>query len=119
MATQDSWSDFFTRLSNNKSYKVDKKEGFMKKMLGKTKNICKNVYELSLSFIKSFFESFRQMWIGKPTKSGISKHAGKGLIMFSTLATSILTANTILRAKNLAKDLNKKTIDETKESMVI
>jgi hypothetical protein len=60
------------------------------------------------------------MWSGKEGDYGFfRKHAGKGFISLAALSTIFLTANTIVRAKNMAKNNNKATIDKTKESTVI
>ena len=47
------------------------------------------------------------------------KHSGKALLGLATAITAFTTANTILRAKNMAKNINEQTIDKTKESTVI
>ena len=47
------------------------------------------------------------------------KHCGKAFAIFTALLTTVLTANTILRAKNMAKNNNKLTIDDKKEVTVI
>ena len=47
------------------------------------------------------------------------KHAGKAYVLFAAVLTSLLTANSIIRAKNMAKNTNLNTIDKNKESMVI
>jgi hypothetical protein len=47
------------------------------------------------------------------------KHSGKAFVLSAAALTAFLTGNTILRAKNMAKNTNQKTIDDTKESTVI
>jgi hypothetical protein len=83
------------------------------------KNFGENTWDVTKTFFKSLGRSIKEMWNGNPAHTGYMKHAGKGLLLFATILTSVLTANTIIRAKNMAKNLNAKTIDKTKESMVI
>ena len=47
------------------------------------------------------------------------KHFGKAFVGFTVLLTSVLTANTIIRARNMAKDNNKNTINKKKGCMEI
>ncbi len=117
LANQDAWLDFFTTLDNKKHFKASSDTGFIGKIFGKTKTLCENVFNATISFVKSFANACSQMWKGNPTKNGFSKNAGKYFILFSTAMTSILTANSIIRARNMAKNTNKNTIDKSKEIM--
>jgi len=119
MATQDAWLDFFSTLGNKKQYVAKEGENFVTRVINKTKNFTKNIWNGSIALIKAFGKSFKQLWQGNASKSGFPKHAGKALILFSTLVTSVLTANTIIRARSLAQNNNKKTIDNKKESIEI
>ena len=119
LAMQDTWLDFFESISNRKHYHAAKNEGFASKTAGKIKTLAVNTWNISKQLCKSGIESFKQLWKGNPAHTGIRKHAGKGLLGLSIAVTAALTANTIIRAKNMAKNLNAKTIDKTKESMVI
>lgn len=119
MAMQDSWQEFFNSISNRNKYKPDKESGFFKKAFGKISNFVKNVWKISCSFVKSFFNSIGEMWGGKNEYNGFMKHAGKIFISLSALVTAVLTFNAIMRARNMAKNNNKDTIDRSKESMVI
>jgi hypothetical protein len=119
LATQDAWLDFFTTLENKKHFKSSADMGLLQKIYGKTKVFCENFIDGSLSFIKSFVKSCSQMWKGKPASEGFSQKAGKYFILLSTAVTTILTANSILRAKNMAKEVNKNTIDKSKEVVEI
>lgn len=119
LAMQDTWGDFFDAVSNRKLYKTGNDEGFLSRHSGRAANFGKNCYLLTKEFIKSLGRSFKQLWNGNPAHSGFMKHSGKALLAFSTLVTAGLTANSIYRAKNMAKNLNTNTIDKTKESTVI
>ncbi len=119
MAMQDSWQEFFNSISNRHKYTSDKNSGFIKNACGKTGNFLKNIWKISCSFVKSFFNSIGDMWRGKNDYNGFMKHAGKIFITLSALTTAVLTSNAIMRARNMAKNNNKDTIDRSKESMVI
>ena len=119
LAMQDSWNEFFESVSNRKRYVAKPEEGFVSKLVGKTKNFGINTWNLSKDFVKSSVKSCKQIWTGKETDSGVMKHSGKALVLFATLLTAGLISNSIIRAKNLAKNNNIKTIDESKESTVI
>lgn len=119
LAVQDSWKDLFNQISNRKKFVPTKDAGVGKKMAARTKNFCSNTWNIAISFIKSFFNSFVEMWRGKEGKHGFPKHAGKCLISIAALTTATLTSNAIIRAKNMAKNNNSNTIDKTKESTVI
>lgn len=119
LAMQDAWTEFFNAFSNRARYHASQNEGFFSKLAGKTKNLGKNTWNLSKDLVKSFGKSCKQLWCGDPAHSGFMKHSGKALIGLSTLVTVGLTANSIIRAKDMAKNKNLETIDKTKESTVI
>jgi len=119
MAVQDSWKEFFNSISGRQKYLPDNNAGLFKNLLNRFKNTVKNTLKISASFIKSFFKSFAQMWQGKDKYNGFMKHSGKLLISMAAITTSVLTANSIIRAKNMAKNTNKETIDKSKETTVI
>ena len=110
LAVQDTWGDFFDSISNRTRAK-----GFKNKV----KAFGENTVDITKNFCKSFGKSCKELWTGKPGTAGFKKHAGKSYIMFAALLTAALTGNTILRAKNMAKDKNKNVIDPSKESTVI
>ena len=111
LAAQDSWLNFFDAISSRKRYG----KGFKQK----TKNFATNTWEITKSFFKSLGKSFKTLWTGDSCRKGYMKHAGKGLLSTAVLLTAGLTANSIIRAKQMAKNKNLKTIDKTKESTVI
>ena len=119
LAMQDSWLDFFDSISNRAKYVSKDSESFITKFGGKIKNFGKNSWDITKQFIKSTLNSFKELWIGNPARTGIRKHFGKGLIGIASLATVVLTANTVKKAKGMAKNNNVNTIDDTKESTVI
>ena len=119
MAVQDSWIDFFNSVSNRTKFVAEKDSGFFKKLGGRCKNAGKNLWNMTVAMVKSFFNSFVQLWKGKEGANGFVKHSGKALISLAALATTVLTANSIIRAKNMAKNSNLNTIDKSKESTVI
>ena len=106
LAAQTPWVDMFEAFSNR-----TKGKGI--------KNFGKNIWETSRNFGNAFIKSCKSLWTGENSRSFLGKHSGKGLIGLAVLLTSVLTANSIIRAKNMAKNKNKNTIDETKESTVI
>lgn len=119
LAMQDNWTDFFDSISNRKHYTAKADEGFISKMSGKIKTFGENAYDITKTFGRSGIRSCKSLWRGKPSDSGFMKHSGKAFIGFAAGLTALLTANTIIRAKNMAKNNNKQTIDKTKESTVI
>lgn len=114
LATQDAWLDFFTTLNNKKHFKAKPDGNFMTKILGRIRTLVENAYDGTISFAKSFINACSQMWNGNPAKEGFSKHAGKSFILFSAGLTALLTANSIIKAKNMAKDKNVNSIDKSK-----
>ena len=88
-------------------------------MSGKVKTFWNNAYDISKTFLKSLGRSCKSLWRGNPADNGFMRHSGKAFVTFAAVLTTILTANTIIRAKNMAQYKNKNTIDKTKESTVI
>jgi hypothetical protein len=86
---------------------------------GKTKVFAENTWNLTKEFSKSTVKACKQLWNGNSAHSGFKKHSGKALVGFAAILTTLLTANTIIKAKNMAKNNNLKTIDKNKESTVI
>lgn len=119
MAVQDCWKDFFNTISNRQKFVKDKNSGIVKNTAGRAKTATKNIWKASASFIKTFFDSFAQMWRGKNGSEGFGKHAGKSFISVAAISTLILTLNVIIRAKKMAYNSNSKLIDTSKESTVI
>ena len=119
LAMQDSWLDFFEAYSKRSHYINGENKGFFSKVIGKTKVFCKNTFNLTKEFGKSAINASKELWNGNPAHAGFMRHSGKALIGFATLVTTLLTANTIKRAQNMAKNNNIKTIDKKKESTVI
>ena len=103
------WTEFFNACSNRAHYHASQNEGLFSKFAGKTRIFGKNTYNLSKDFIKSFCKSCKQLWNGDVRHEGFMKHSGKALISFATLITIGLTMNSIIRAKNMAKNKNKNT----------
>ena len=119
LANQDAWLTFFDSIKNRKHYVAKSSDTAMQKLGGKVKTFGGNVWDITATFGRSLFKSIKQLWTGKPDATGFAKHSGKAFIGVSALITAFLTANTIMRAKNMAKNNNKQTIDKTKESTVI
>lgn len=119
LAMQKTWEDFFDAISNRKKYVASKEESLISKLGGKIKIFGSNMLNISKEFGKSFYRSCKQLWCGSKTNKGFMKHSGKVLIGLSTLMTVGLTANSIIKAKTMAKNNNLKTIDATKEITVI
>lgn len=119
LAVQDTWLDFFDAIKNRKRFVGNEQKSAMGKFGGKIKNFGENTLTLSKEFFKSFARSWKQLWNGNPAHSNFRKHAGKALILASTLTTLGLTANVIKKAHKMASDMNIETIDKTKESTVI
>ncbi len=119
LAMQDSWIDFFDSISNRKHYAVKTDEKFASKVKGKLKTFGENTMDVSKTFVKSLGRSCKSLWNGNPADKGFMRHSGKAFVGFAAALTTLLTANTIIRAKNMAQSKNKNTIDKTKESTVI
>lgn len=118
LATQDSWDDFFKAIKNRTPYTKQGRSGF-EALKARVANSYNNTKEISKSFVKSFAGSVESMWNGSPKYEGFMKHMGKAYMLFSIALTTGLTANSIIRAKNMAKNNNTNTIDKNKESKVI
>ena len=115
LATQDSWSNFFDAFTNRqKQPNVGDS-----KFIGGVKNFGKNAWNVTKAFGTSLVDSSKSLWNGNPAYSGFKKHAGKTLVSTAVALTVVLTANVISKARDMAKNNNKNTIDRTKESTVI
>ena len=119
LAFQDSWLGFFDSISQRSKYVAKKDEGMMSTLGNKLRNCGKNTINITKSFFNSLGKSCKSLWSGNPADTGFMRHAGKGFVLTTAALTAFLTANTIIRAKNMAKNKNAKTIDKTKESTVI
>ena len=119
LAFQDSWLGFFDSISQRSKYVAKKDEGTMSTLGNKLRNCGKNTINITKSFFNSLGKSCKSLWSGNPADTGFMRHAGKGFVLTTAALTAFLTANTIIRAKNMAKNKNAKTIDKTKESTVI
>ena len=119
LASQDAWAGFFDSISGRKKYIAKTEEGFFSKMGNKAKTLGENFINVNKEFGKSFVESSKTLWNGPAGSTGYMKHAGKAFVGAAAALTVGLTANTIIRAKALAKKSNKNTIDKSKESTVI
>lgn len=119
LAVQNSWDDFLGSFSKMSKGIPAGKEGFFEKAICRLQNTGENVWNITKSFGRSFNGACKELWNGKPADSFYKKHAGKGLVGFAALFTTVLTANAIIRAKNMAKNKNVMTIDSNKESTVI
>lgn len=111
LAVQDAWGDFFDSISNRKPA-----QGGLGNRL---KTMGENTVDITKNFCKSLGRACKTMWSGKPGTTGYMKHAGKAYIIAAGLLTAVLTGNTIIRAKNMAKNKNEKTIDPSVESTVV
>lgn len=119
LAMQDSWTDFFDSISKRKHYVAKADEKFGSKMKGKLTTLGENACDASKTFVKSLGRSCKSLWNGNPADKGFMRHSGKAFVGFAAALTTLLTANTIIRAKNMAQSKNKNTIDKSKESTVI
>ena len=119
LAVQDSWLSFFKAVAERKRFIGKEQNGPFGKVGARVKLFAENTKILTKEFLKSFAGSWNQLWTGGPSQSLFRKHAGKFLIGLSALTTFMLTTNVIARAHKMANDRNLKTIDKTKESVVI
>lgn len=119
LAVQDSWIDFFDTISRRPRYVKKSNDSFIVNAKNKIVNGGKNAIEITKSFFKSFGRACKSLWNGKEGATGYMKHCGKAFVGLTALLTVGLTANTIIRAKNMAKNNNKNTIDKNKETTVI
>ena len=119
LAIQDSWIDFFESITNRNKLTPKDGNNYFHRMAKRVKIFTENTWNISKSFLHSFKEGTKQLWNGHPADTGFMKHSGKALLSLATAITVFTTANTIIRAKNMAKNLNERTIDNTKESTVI
>lgn len=119
LAMQDAWTDYFDSFATRKHYAPKKDEGSFSKLGGKLKVFGENTWNLTKGLGKACGKSCKQLWNGNLEHQGFMKHSGKALIGTAALTTVGLTSNVIIRAKNMAKNNNQRTIDTTKESTVI
>ncbi len=119
LASQDAWINFFDSITNRSKYLPKENETIIPKLFTKTRIFLKNTIDITKEFCKSTLSSCKELWKGNPANTGYMRHAGKAFILFTIGLTSLLTANTIIRARNLAKNKNINYIDKTKESTVI
>ena len=121
LAAQDSWSNFFDSITNAKSYQAKPNESVVGKIGGHVKTFGENLIHSTKMFGSSFKKACETLWTGAEKDEGslFRKHAGKGFILSTVALTAFLTANVILRAKNMARNTNEHTIDKKKESVVI
>ena len=115
LANQDAWLTFFDKIKNRNHYQAKTTDNALQKIGGKVKTFWGNVGTITDSFFRSLVKATKQLWTGKPGANGFAKHSGKAFIGAATFITAFLTTNTIVRAKNMAKNNNKQTIDKTKE----
>lgn len=115
IAAQDSWIDFFNSFSKRAKFVKNKEVGFFTNAGNYLKNAGQNALDITKMFFKSFGKSFKELWQGRPGTKGYMKHAGKTFIALTAIGSTYLTANAIFRAKNMAKNKNKMTIDKNKE----
>ena len=118
LAMQNPWDNFFDAVSSRKRYMPNADEN-SSKIVGRLKNFMNNTCNLTKEFGKASFNSAKELWTGNSYSKGVMKHAGKTLVSLASLVTVGLVGNSIISAKNMAKNNNQKTIDKTKESMVI
>ena len=119
LAVNDAWLGFFEAIKGRKRYAPPKDASIFGKAGCFLKTAASNTWKISKSFFTSFGKSCKQLWIGPESDSFYMKHAGKIFASFTIGLTALLTANAIIRAKNMAKNNNKYTIDKNKESTVI
>ena len=128
MAVQSDWDSFFNTISSRHRFVANPQNKFIENVGNWFKVRGQNIKDISYSFAKSFYGSIKSLWEGKSVnilskdkfvESKYMKHAGKALIGLATFLTLGLTANSIIRAKYMAKNTNKNTIDESKEVKVI
>lgn len=120
LAVQNDWAAFFDAFKSRKHFVPKPDMSFTHRFAGKFKNFGNNTLDITKTFIKSLLNSCKQLWNGPEEAAGFfRKHTGKTLVGFTVLLTAILTLNSIIRAKNMAKNSNKNTIDTDKEITVI
>lgn len=115
LATQDNWIGFFNSIKNRERFIAKQDQSVASKIGERAKLFGKNTLKISKTFCNSFTGACKSFWHGK----GKNKNAGKVMALATVGLTTLLTANSIVRAKNMAKNKNKNTFDNTKESTVI
>jgi len=119
LAVQNCWNDFFNIFSARKPFVYDRNSSFIQNTGKWFANKGKNTLDITKSFCKNLLKSCKTLWTGENTAKGFVRHSGKGLIGLAALTTIGLTANSIMRAKSIARAHNIQAIDKTKESTVI
>ena len=119
LAVQDSWTSFFKACHDRTVYRAADNQKFFQRIGKRGSVFLKNCRNISLEFVKSLGKACKQLWKGPEGTTGFMKHTGKAFVGFTAVLTAFLTLNTIIRAKNMAKNKNKNTIDKTKETTVI
>jgi len=120
LAVQNDWAAFFDAFKSRKHFIPKSDMNFLQRFSGRFKNFGRNTLDITKTFIKSLLKSCKELWHGPEEACGFfRKHMGKTLTGFTAILTAILTLNTIIRAKNMAKNSNKNTINTNKEVTVI
>ena len=120
LAVQNDWAAFFDAFKSRKHFIPKEGMNFFQRLGGKSKVFGINTLDITKTFVKSLLKSCKELWKGPKEGAGFfRKHTGKTLVGFTAALTAFLTLNTIIRAKNMAKNSNKNTIDENKEITVI
>ena len=108
IAAQNNWKDFFDTFTTRKKFLPKQNDSFISKVGDWFKTRGQNIKDLTVSFIKTFGRSCKSLWDGDNVSSKYMKHTGKAFVCLATALTLGLTANSIIRAKSMAKNNNKK-----------
>ncbi len=123
LAACGNWDSYYdTYLSGTKLGKnpIKKDAPFKDKMKARLGNFWQHTKEGTIALKETFKTSAKEFYNGAPGTKGFKKHAGK-VLFFTALGSTVFgVANTIIRARNMSKNLcDPDVIDRSKDSMAV
>lgn len=116
----DSFYDTYLRGSKIGGFVPDKGKSFTENVIDRAKHIGKHSKETFKALGETFVTASKEFYHGAPDAKGFSKHVGKGVLGLAVASTVFGVANTIMRARAVAKGLcNEAIIDSSKDSQVV
>ena len=123
LAASGDWDKFYNehiKSSKLGAFVPDKGKSWQENAIDKTKHIANNSKEALKALKDTIVESSKELVYGPAGATGFKKHVGKGLLGVALASTIFGVANTITRARAVAKGLcNESIIDNSKNSQVV
>lgn len=123
LASSGSWDGFYNNYvkgSKIGSFVPDKGKSFKQNTIDRAKHIGEHSKKTFKALGKTFVDASKEFFYGPPKSTGFKKHVGKGLLGVAVASTVFGVANTIIRARGVAKGIcNESIIDNSKDSQVV